>query len=232
MSGDGAGRPADTAIRLEDVVHTTVTVTADPASPEEIGAAEVTAITEAIKAAAAKRPPVDRQAPWRITGTPYSAARLTVGDLATRLTDMPEHLLVVSGVPQWNRRAAWLVRSTTWDGALVLHTTAPDPDPNALALDLHLPAPANANGTGEAPGPQRSGPRRTALAGALTVGDLAAVLADLPDHAPVMAVVDGWAGTAELVLDRAADYGDCLLLDTGYSNCEASGPADEDDDED
>ncbi|MFJ6775991.1 hypothetical protein ACIQOV_34375 [Kitasatospora sp. NPDC091257] len=212
-------------------MNTTATVTADPAGPEEMGAAAVPAITEVVKAAA-KRPRVDRQAPWRITGTPYSAARLTVGDLTARIADMPDHLLVVSGIPQWNRRAAWPVRSTVWDGALVLHTTAPDPDPNALALDLHLPAPAPAaDRDGEAPGPQPSVPRRTALAGVLTVGDLAAVLADLPDHAPVTAVVDGWAGTAELVLDHAADYGDCLLLDTAYSTCEFPGPDDEDDDE-
>ncbi|MFJ9447141.1 hypothetical protein ACIRRH_35625 [Kitasatospora sp. NPDC101235] len=119
----------------------TVTVAADPASPEEIGAAAVTAITETLKAAA-RQPFIDCSAAWRITGTPYSAARLTVGDLTARITDLPDHLLLVSGVPAWNRRAAWPVRSLTWDGALVLHTTAPEPDPNALALDLHLPAPA------------------------------------------------------------------------------------------
>ncbi|MFE2174402.1 hypothetical protein [Kitasatospora sp. NPDC059462] len=210
-------------------MSTTVTVTADPASPEEMGAAAVTAITEALKAAAAKRPPVDRQVPWRIQGTPYSAARLTVADLAARIARLPDHLLVVCGVPQWNRRAAWPVRSAVWDGALVLHTTALDPDPNAPALDLHLPAPAAADG--EAPPAQPAVARRAGLAGVLTVGDLAAVLAGLPDHAPVLAVVPGWAGTAELVLEHADDYGDCLLLDTGYSNCELFGPDDEHDDE-
>ncbi|MFE7194025.1 hypothetical protein [Kitasatospora sp. NPDC057541] len=202
-----------------------VTVTADPASPEEMGAAAVTAITETLKAAARHRPPVDRQEPWRIEGTPYSAARLTIGDLAARITRLPDHLLVVCGVPQWNRRAAWPVRATTWDGALVLHTTAPDPDPNAPALDLHLPALGAARG--EAPCPQLAVARRAGLAGVLTVGDLAAVLAGLPDHAPVMAVVPGWAGTAELVLEHADDYGDCLLLDTGYSTCDPFGPDDE-----
>ncbi|MER6364460.1 hypothetical protein [Kitasatospora sp. NPDC001527] len=208
-------------------MNTTVTVTADPASPEEMGAAALPAITEALKAAAAKRPLVDRQAPWRIEGTPYSAARLTAGDLAVRITRLPDHLLVVCGVPQWNRRAAWPVRSAVWDGALVLHTIAPDRDPNALALDLHLPALAAAHG--EAPCPQPAVARRAGLAGVLTVGDLAAVLAGLPDHAPVTAVVPGWAGTAELVLEHANDYGDCLLLDTGYSTCELSGPDDTDD---
>ncbi|MET8704203.1 hypothetical protein ABZW10_35935 [Kitasatospora sp. NPDC004723] len=202
-------------------MNTTVTVTADPASPEEMGAAAVTAITETLKAAARRRPPVDRQEPWRIEGTPYSAARITVGDLAARIRPLPDHLLVVCGVPQWNRRAAWPLRSAVWDGALVLHTTASDPDPNALVLDLHLPAPAAADG--EAPCPQPAA-RRAGLAGVLTVGDLAAVLAGLPDHAPVTAVVPGWAGTAELVLEHADDYGDCLLLDTGYSTCDPFGP--------
>ncbi|MET9402105.1 hypothetical protein [Kitasatospora sp. NPDC002965] len=204
----------------------TATVTADPAGPEEMGAAAVTAISQALKAAAANRPPVDRQAPWRITGTPYSAARLTVGDLAARIAGLPDHLLVVSGVPAWNRRAAWPVRSTAWDGALVLHTSAPEPDPNALALDLHLPLPT---ADGEAPTEQCAAPRRTALIGVLTVGDLARVLAGLPGHAPVMALVPGWAGTDELVLDHADDYGDCLLVDTAYPNCEPFGPDDVED---
>ncbi|MFF2752060.1 hypothetical protein ACFVVA_41810 [Kitasatospora sp. NPDC058048] len=180
----------------------------------------VTTVT-AISPDSALQPPVDRQKPWRITGTPYSAARLTVGDLAARIAGLPDHLMVVSGVPDWNRRAAWPVRSTTWDGALVLHTTVPEPDPNALAL--HLPA-AAADGESQAARP--AAPRRTGLAGVLTVGRLAAVLAGLPDHAPVTAVVPGWAGTDELVLDRADDYGDCLLLDTAYSTCDPLGLAD------
>ncbi|MGY0466845.1 hypothetical protein ACW14Y_42300 [Kitasatospora sp. cg17-2] len=202
-------------------MSSTVTVTADPASPEEMGAAAVTTITEAFEVAAAKRPPVDRRAPWRIEGTPYSAARLTTGDLTAVLAALPDHLPVVCGVPQWDRRAAWPVRATTWDGALVLHTTAPDPDPNALVLDLHLPAPVPG---GDA---RPAAARRTGLAAVLTVGDLAAVLAALPDHAPVTAVVPGWAGTAELVLEHADDYGDCLLLDTGYSTCEELSGADD-----
>ncbi|MEE1821220.1 hypothetical protein PUR61_03255 [Streptomyces sp. BE20] len=63
----------------------------------------------------------------------------------------------------------------------------------------------------------------------LTVGDLAAVLAGLPDHAPVMALVPGYVGTTELVLERADDYGDCLLLDTDYPDCMPFGPDDADD---
>ncbi|MFJ4672824.1 hypothetical protein [Kitasatospora purpeofusca] len=203
-----------------------ITVTADPASPEDMGAAAVSAITQTLEAAARHRPPVDRQTPWRITGTPYSAARLTIGDLITRIAGMPDHLLVVSGVPQWNRRAAWPVCSATWDGALVLRTTEPEPDPTVPTLDLRLPAPDRAPTDGEAPLPKPAAARRTALAGALTVGDLAAVLAGLPDHAPVTAVVHGWAGTDELVLEHADDYGDCLLLDTAYSNCAPVGPDD------
>ncbi|WP_280684932.1 hypothetical protein [Kitasatospora sp. MAA19] len=189
----------------------TVTVTADPASPEEMGAAAVTAITETIRAAG-RQPQVDRSAGWRIAGTPYSAARLTVGDLAARLTEVPGQLPVVFGVPDFDCRDIEPVRSTVWDGALVLSSAPVEPDPHALALDLHLPAPAS----DEAPTAQPAASRRTALTGVLTVGDLTAVLAGLPDHAPVMAVVHGWAGTAELVLDSADDYGECLLLDTDY----------------
>ncbi|MFJ2191580.1 hypothetical protein ACIOJE_27225 [Kitasatospora sp. NPDC087861] len=195
----------------------TVTVTADPASPEEMGAAAVTAITETIRAAA-KRPQIDRSEGWRIAGTPYSAARLTAGDLAARIADVPDQLPVVFGVPDWNCRDIEPVRSTVWDGALVLSSAPVEPDPHALALDLALPAPACASGV--APTAQPAAPRRTALTGVLTVGDLAAVLAGLPDHAPVMAVVHGWNGTAELVLDSADDYGECLLLDTDYPTCD------------
>ncbi|MEE1821221.1 hypothetical protein PUR61_03260 [Streptomyces sp. BE20] len=108
-------------------MNATVTVTADPAGPEEMGAAAVTAITETLKAAAAKRPPVDRRAPWRIEGTPYSAARLTVGDLAARITRLPDHLLVVCGVPQWNRRAAG--RCAPPPGTAPWSCTPPRPTP-------------------------------------------------------------------------------------------------------
>ncbi|MEU4301936.1 hypothetical protein [Kitasatospora aureofaciens] len=202
----------------------TVTVTADPTSPEEMGAAAVTAITEALKATA-KRPLVDRSEGWRIAGTPYSAARLTVGDLAVRIADVPGQLPVVLGVPDFDCRDFQPVRSTVWDGALVLRSVLAEPDPHALALDLDLPTPAS-NG---APTAQPTASRRTALTGVLTAGELAAVLAALPDHAPVMAVVHGWAGTAELVLDSADDYGDCLLLDTDYPTCDPFGPDDAED---
>ncbi|KOV17400.1 hypothetical protein ADK60_27335, partial [Streptomyces sp. XY431] len=97
------------------------------------------ASTQPPEAGARPRPPVAPQTPWRIPGPPYSPARLTIGDLITRIAGMPDHLLVVSGVPQWNRRAAWPVCSATWDGALVLRTTAPVPDPTVPTLDLRLP---------------------------------------------------------------------------------------------
>ncbi|MFB7675278.1 hypothetical protein ACFC26_28090 [Kitasatospora purpeofusca] len=198
------------------------TVTADPASPEEMGAAAVTAITEALKAAATKRPPVDRQAHWRIEGTPYSAACLTVGDLTTRIADAPDHLPVLFHVPDFDCRDVAPLRSTTWDGALVLRTTPAEPDCSTLPLDL--PAPVDATLVGAAaPATRRVRPE------ALTVGDLARVLTDLPDHAPVMAVVPGWAGTDELAVDRADDYGDCLVLDTGYPTCDPYGPDDPED---
>ncbi|MFF2123470.1 hypothetical protein ACFVXH_39700 [Kitasatospora sp. NPDC058184] len=173
----------------------------------------VTTVT-AISPDSALQPPVDRQKPWRITGTPYSAARITTGDLATRLADLPENLPVMVGTPAWNRLDIAPVRSTAWDGALVLYTTPADPDPNSLTLDLPAPAIAGAATTPSA---------RRELLGALTVRDLATLLADLPDHAPVMVLVPGWNGTAELVADRVDDYDDCLLLDTDYPTCDPFG---------
>ncbi|MFD8597473.1 hypothetical protein ACFV1L_20965 [Kitasatospora sp. NPDC059646] len=192
-----------------------ITVTADPASPEERGAAAVTAIVEAVKAAA-QRPHVDRAVCWRITGTPYSAARLTVADLAARIAEMPEQLPVLLYVPDVDCRDAVPVRSTTWDGALVLHTTETDPDPDILPLD---PAPAGAH---------TAATGRLARTGQLTAADLRAALAGLPDHAPVMATVPGWAGTGDLVVESADDYGTCLVLDTDYPTCDPYGEHEDD----
>ncbi|MBP0453989.1 hypothetical protein J5Y04_31270 [Kitasatospora sp. RG8] len=164
---------------------------------------------------------VDRYAPWRITGTPYSAARLTVGDLAARIADVPEQLPVLFYVPDFDCRDIAPLRSTTWDGALVLKSTPAEPDPAALLFDLDLPAPAD---TAEPGAPAPAGHR--AQPGVLTVGDLAQVLVGLPDHAPVTALVPGWNGTDELVVDRADDYGTCLVLDTGFPSCDPCGPDD------
>ncbi|MGW4807180.1 hypothetical protein [Kitasatospora sp. NPDC004272] len=195
------------------------TVTADPASPEDMGAAAVT-IVEAVRAAAVERPPFDRAATWRISGTPYSAARFTVAGLAARIRELPEQLPVLLYVPDFDCRGVVPVRSTSWDGALVLRTTKAQPDPDTLPLDLDLgPVPA---GTGTA------GTGRLANTGHLTVAALRQALAGLPGHAPVMATVPGWAGTVDLVVDSAEDYGTCLALDTAYSSCDPYGAQRED----
>ncbi|MER8188197.1 hypothetical protein [Kitasatospora sp. NPDC094015] len=193
------------------------TVTAAPAT------AAVTAITETLKAAA-KHPQVDRQATWRIIGTPYSAARLTVADLSARIAGVSEQVPVLLHVPDLDCRDIAPVRSTVWNGALVLDIAPAEPDPGALPLDLDPPTPADLPVQG-APIPAS----RRAQPGVLTVGDLAAVLAGLPGHAPVMAVVPGWNGTDELVVDRADDHGTCLVLDTDYPSCDFYGPDTEDD---
>ncbi|MER5353437.1 hypothetical protein ABT093_24265 [Kitasatospora sp. NPDC002551] len=203
-------------------MNTTITVTADPASPEEMGAAAVTAITETLKTAAVKRPPVDRQAPWRIEGTPYSAARFTVGDLAAVLAGLPDHLPVMAGTPAWNARDIAPVRSTVWNGALTVKTTPAAPDPHTRPLDLGMPTPSPADDDTAMP----AAASRRGLLGVLTIGDLAAVLDGLPDHAPVMVLVPGWCGDAELVLDYVTDDGDWLVLDADYPTCDPFGLTD------
>ncbi|GAA2815216.1 hypothetical protein GCM10010441_44780 [Kitasatospora paracochleata] len=155
--------------------------------------------------------PVDRHRPWQITGTAYSAARITVADLADKLTDTPDHLPVSLGVPDWDCRDFAPLRSTVWDGALVLKTSPAETDPNTLDLDLPAPVPTD-GGKAPADGSEERG--------ALTVGDLAAILAALPDHAPVMVLVPGWNGDTELVLDYVAEHSTCLVLDTDYPACD------------
>ncbi|RKE02934.1 hypothetical protein [Streptomyces sp. TLI_171] len=187
----------------------TVTVTADPSDPDSVGTAVTTAITRAVQHAGDSRLPVDRLAPWRISGTPYSAARLTVGDLAQLLVGLPERLPVLLAVPEGDCLDSRPVRSASWDGALVLHTTSTSPGPDTLPLDLPRAAPDIAAAA------------ERAETDGLTAGDLAQVLADLPAYAPAMAVVEGWDGVDELVLEYAADYGTCLLMETEYPACSA-----------
>ncbi|WP_033821003.1 hypothetical protein [Kitasatospora sp. MBT63] len=136
----------------------TATVPANPAKPDEVAAAAVTAITTAVQAAAGRHTAPTGPLPtasWR-------SSRMNAGELLERLAELPDSApVMVDGEP---------LSETTYDGAVHLHTVRTAPPVPGAGLPV---APASV---------WRS--TRTRL---LPVGELRERLAAVPDFAPVTA---------------------------------------------
>ncbi|MEV7940876.1 hypothetical protein AB0O82_32705 [Kitasatospora sp. NPDC088264] len=86
---------------------------------------------------------------------------------------------------------------------------------------ITIPAPTNPGTTAPPPGQTPATtighlPGASPRTARIAVGELRELLADLPDHAPVLILVPGWDGTQELPL-KWAHWDGALALETDYN---------------
>ncbi|MEV7177747.1 hypothetical protein [Kitasatospora sp. NPDC093679] len=138
-------------------------------------------------------------------GVSERATRCTAGRLLDVLADLPDTAPVLIAAPYLDYRAEQPVAAAHWDGTLLLTTLRPAPQTEALFPALAAPA----NTT--------DGIERADRAGecGLSVGELRAVLAALPDYTAVLLDVHGWDGPAQLPV-TGADWDGALTLSSPY----------------